>query len=170
MVRGSFQRPTRIPPPARWLTARAREPPRSSVYRRRRRPSEILRPPVQPVGLPLSTYRVTGAGCATRTMISVRQRRAEVEPRRALGATRGQIRVQFLAEALLLSVLGGIGGTLLGAGITALYAYSRQWPTVVPAWAMAGGLGATVLVGTLAGRYPAIRASRLPPTTALAGP
>ncbi|MER5332579.1 ABC transporter permease [Micromonospora sp. NPDC002717] len=122
------------------------------------------------LGLGAVALLVGGVGIANTMVISVLQRRAEVGLRRALGATRGQIRVQFLAEALLLSVLGGIGGTLLGAGITALYAYSRQWPTVVPAWAMAGGLGATVLVGTAAGLYPAIRASRLPPTTALAGP
>ncbi|MEU4643183.1 FtsX-like permease family protein [Micromonospora sp. NPDC023814] len=122
------------------------------------------------LGLGAVALLVGGVGIANTMVISVLQRRAEVGLRRALGATRGQIRVQFLAEALLLSALGGIGGTLLGVGITALYAYSQQWPTVVPAWAMAGGLGATVLVGTLAGLYPAIRASRLPPTTALAGP
>ncbi|MEU5938989.1 ABC transporter permease [Micromonospora sp. NPDC047548] len=122
------------------------------------------------LGLGAVALLVGGIGIANTMVISVLQRRAEVGLRRALGATRGQIRVQFLAEALLLSALGGTGGTLLGVGITGLYAYSRQWPTVVPAWAMAGGLGATVLVGTAAGLYPAIRASRLPPTTALAGP
>jgi putative ABC transport system permease protein len=121
------------------------------------------------LGLGAVALLVGGVGIANTMVISVLQRRTEVGLRRALGATRGQIRVQFLAEALLLSTLGGVGGTLLGAGITALYAYTRDWPTVVPAWAMAGGLGTTALVGTIAGLYPAIRASRLPPTTALAG-
>ncbi|MDO3705480.1 ABC transporter permease [Micromonospora sp. C28SCA-DRY-2] len=122
------------------------------------------------LGLGAVALLVGGVGIANTMVISILQRRAEVGLRRALGATRGQIRVQFLAEALLLSALGGVGGTLLGAGITALYAYSQEWPTVVPAWAMVGGLGATVLVGTGAGLLPAIRASRLPPTVALAGP
>lgn len=121
------------------------------------------------LGLGAVALLVGGVGIANTMVISVLQRRAEVGLRRALGATRGQIRVQFLAEALLLSALGGAGGTLLGVGITGLYAYSQQWPTVVPAWAMVGGLAATVLVGTVAGLYPAIRASRLPPTAALAG-
>lgn len=122
------------------------------------------------LGLGAVALLVGGIGIANTMVISVLQRRTEVGLRRALGATRGQIRAQFLAEALLLSALGGTVGTVLGVGITGLYAYSQQWPTVVPAWAMAGGIAATVLVGTIAGLYPAIRASRLPPTTALAGP
>jgi len=111
---------------------------------------------------------VGGVGIANTMVISVLERRAEVGLRRALGATRGHVRGQFLAESLLLSALGGVGGTLLGVGVTALYAYSRGWPTVVPAWAMTAGLAATLLIGAVAGLYPAVRASRLPPTVALA--
>ncbi|MFG2075724.1 ABC transporter permease [Nonomuraea maritima] len=111
---------------------------------------------------------VGGVGVANTMVISVLERRAEIGLRRALGATRGQVRTQFLAESLLLSALGGAGGVLLGAGVTTGYALSSGWPSVVPAWATAGGLAATLLVGAVAGLYPAVRASRLSPTEALA--
>ncbi|WP_455355227.1 ABC transporter permease [Streptomyces sp. SYSU K217416] len=111
---------------------------------------------------------VGGVGVANTMVISVLERRAEIGLRRSLGATRGQIRTQFLCESLLLSALGGIGGVLLGIGVTTGYATYQGWPTVVPAWAMAGGVGATLVIGGLAGFYPAVRAARLPPTEALA--
>ncbi|MDR8412701.1 ABC transporter permease [Nonomuraea sp. 3-1Str] len=110
---------------------------------------------------------VGGVGVANTMVISVLERRAEIGLRRSLGATRGQIRLQFLAESLVLSALGGLAGVLSGAAATALYARTQTWLTVVPLWAMAGGLAATVLVGAIAGLYPAIRAARLSPTEAL---
>ncbi|AUH40223.1 ABC transporter permease [Streptomyces sp. CMB-StM0423] len=113
---------------------------------------------------------VGGVGVANTMVISVLERRAEIGLRRALGATRGHIRTQFLAESLLLSALGGAAGALLGAGVTASYAASQSWPPVIPAWTLAGGLAATLTVGALAGLYPALHASRLSPTTALATP
>ncbi|MET9434711.1 ABC transporter permease [Streptomyces sp. NPDC006551] len=112
---------------------------------------------------------VGGVGVGNTMVISVLERRPEIGLRRALGATRGQIRTQFVTESLLLSVIGGLGGTVLGTLITALYALSRDWPTVVPVWATAAGVGATLLIGVIAGLYPAVRASRLAPTEALAG-
>ncbi|KOG08918.1 MULTISPECIES: ABC transporter permease [Streptomyces] len=112
---------------------------------------------------------VGGVGVGNTMVISVLERRPEIGLRRALGATRGQIRAQFVTESLLLSVIGGLGGTVLGTLITAAYALSRVWPTVVPVWATATGVGATLLIGMLAGLYPAVRASRLAPTVALAG-
>jgi putative ABC transport system permease protein len=57
---------------------------------------------------------------------------------------------------------------VLGAGVTAGYASYQGWPIVVPVWALAGGMGSTLVIGGLAGLYPAIRASRLSPTEALA--
>jgi putative ABC transport system permease protein len=122
------------------------------------------------LGLGAVALLVGGVGVANTMVISVLERRAEIGLRRSLGATRGQIRVQFLAESLLLSALGGIGGVVLGLGVTSAYATIQQWPTVVPAWAMLGGVGATLFIGALAGLYPAIRAARLAPTEALATP
>ncbi|MET7333788.1 ABC transporter permease [Nonomuraea sp. NPDC005650] len=113
---------------------------------------------------------VGGVGVANTMVISVLERRAEIGLRRSLGATRGQIRTQFLAESLLLSGLGGGGGILLGTGVTMGYALYSGWPSVVPAWATGGGLAATLAIGAVAGLYPAIRASRLSPTEALSTP
>ncbi|MGV9778072.1 ABC transporter permease [Streptosporangium sp. NPDC003464] len=120
------------------------------------------------LGLGAVALLVGGVGVANTMVISVLERRAEIGLRRSLGATRGQIRTQFLAESLLLSALGGAGGALLGTVVTSGYAVYRGWPTVVPPWAVLGGLAATLAIGTLAGLYPAIRASRLAPTEALA--
>jgi putative ABC transport system permease protein len=122
------------------------------------------------LGLGAVALLVGGVGVANTMVISVLERRAEIGLRRSLGATRGQVRTQFLAESLLLSMLGGAGGVLLGIAVTGGYAALQGWPTVVPAWATLGGVGATLLIGGLAGLYPAIRASRLSPTEALATP
>jgi len=113
---------------------------------------------------------VGGVGVANTMVISVLERRAEIGLRRSLGATRGQIRLQFLVESLLLAAIGGTGGVLLGIAVTGGYAATQGWPTVVPAWASVGGIAATLLIGALAGIYPAIRAARLAPTEALAAP
>lgn len=122
------------------------------------------------LGLGAVALLVGGVGVANTMVISVLERRAEIGLRRSLGATRGQIRTQFLAESLLLSAMGGLGGALLGVVVTGAYALYQVWPITVPAWATAGGLAATVLIGGLAGLYPAIRAARLSPTEALATP
>ncbi|MBL7495777.1 ABC transporter permease [Frankia nepalensis] len=122
------------------------------------------------LGLGSVALLVGGIGVANTMVISVLERRGEVGLRRALGATRGDIRDQFLAEALLLSTLGGLGGLVGGIGVTACYCVVQGWPTVVPSWAMLLALGATVLIGAVAGLYPATRASRLTPTEALTAP
>ena len=122
------------------------------------------------LGLGAVALLVGGVGVANTMVISVLERRAEIGLRRSLGATRGQIRLQFLAEALLLCALGGIGGVLLGVAVTTGYARTQRWPTVVPPWVMAGGIAATLVIGAVAGLYPAVRASRLAPTEALATP
>lgn len=113
---------------------------------------------------------VGGVGVANTMVISVLERRAEIGLRRSLGATRGQIRSQFLTESLLLSLLGGLAGVAIGGGVTVVYALTQNWTPVVPPWALGGGLGATLLVGCVAGLYPAARAARLSPTEALATP
>ena len=122
------------------------------------------------LGLGAVALLVGGVGVANTMIISVLERRSEIGLRRALGATRRHIRLQFLVESLLLSGLGGVGGCLLGLVVTGAYARSNGWPTVLPVWASTAGVGLTLAIGALAGVYPAVRASRLSPTEALATP
>ncbi|WP_046471604.1 ABC transporter permease [Allosalinactinospora lopnorensis] len=110
---------------------------------------------------------VGGVGVANTMVISVLERRSEIGLRRALGATRGQIRGQFLVEAMALSALGGVSGTVLGALVTAGYALSQGWLVAIPPWALVGGAGDPVPIGALAGLLPAVRAARTSPTRAL---
>ena len=119
------------------------------------------------LGLGAVALLVGAIGVANIMVISVLERRSEIGLRRALGATRGHIRTQFLAEAITLALLGGIAGIITGAAATAIYAQSKGWTTVIPTDAWAGGLGAAILIGALAGLLPAIRAARLSPTEAL---
>ncbi|WP_410614391.1 ABC transporter permease [Amycolatopsis sp. lyj-109] len=119
------------------------------------------------LGLGAVALLVGGVGVANTMVISVLERRPEIGLRRALGATRGQIRMQFLSESLLLSVLGGLGGVVLATAVITGYATYQDWPVVVPAWATVGGVLATLVIGAGAGVYPAWRAARLSPTDAL---
>ena len=100
-------------------------------------------------------------------LIGVLQRRREIGQRRALGATKGHIRVQVLAEAILLAVVGGAVGVGAGSAATAIYATTQHWAIVIPAVAWAGGFAAALAIGSLAGLLPALRAARLSPTQAL---
>jgi putative ABC transport system permease protein len=110
---------------------------------------------------------VGAIGVANVMAIAVLERRSEIGLRRALGATRADIAAQFLAESVLLSLVGGAAGIVLGAGATAVYASTRGWPVVVPATAWAGSIGLTLVVGVVAGILPAVRAARMSPTRAL---
>jgi putative ABC transport system permease protein len=100
-------------------------------------------------------------------LISVLERRSEIGLRRALGATRGHIRIQFLAEAILLAILGGVVGIGAGALATAVYAVTQGWTIVIPPLAWGGGFAAALLIGAVAGLVPALRAARMSPTEAL---
>jgi putative ABC transport system permease protein len=100
-------------------------------------------------------------------VISVLERRSEIGLRRALGATKGHIRTQFLAEAILLALLGGAVGVAAGALATAVYATTKGWAIVIPALAWGGGIAAALLIGAAAGLLPALRAARMSPTQAL---
>ncbi|WLQ42175.1 ABC transporter permease [Streptomyces laculatispora] len=119
------------------------------------------------LGLGAVALLVGGVGVANTMVISVLERRQEIGLRRSLGATRNAIRLQFLTESLLLSALGGAAGALLGVAATYGFARVQGWTAVVPPWSLAGGLAATLLIGVVAGLYPAVRASRLHPTVAL---
>jgi len=119
------------------------------------------------LGLGAVALLVGAIGVANIMVISVLERRSEIGLRRALGATKAQIRVQFLAEAILLALLGGAAGIGAGALATAIYASTKHWAVVIPALAWGGGIGAAIAIGAIAGLIPAIRAARLAPTDAL---
>jgi putative ABC transport system permease protein len=119
------------------------------------------------LGLGAVALLVGGVGIANVMVISVLERRSEIGLRRALGATRRHITVQFLCESLLLAGLGGIAGALLGALVTAISSTAQDQAVVVPPAAIAGGVAAALVIGALAGLYPSIRAARLSPTEAL---
>src|SRR5947209_11618072 len=119
------------------------------------------------LGLGAIALIVGAIGVANIMIISVLERRSEIGLRRALGATKNQIRGQFLTEAILLALIGGIIGIAAGALATAIYASTKGWATIIPPLAWAGGAGAAVAIGALAGLLPAVRAARLSPTEAL---
>ncbi len=119
------------------------------------------------LGLGAVALLVGAVGVANIMIISVLERRSEIGLRRALGATKGHIRTQFLSEAVLLGLLGGVVGVAVGAAATAVYAHTKHWATIIPTEAWAGGITASLLIGAIAGLVPALRAARLSPTQAL---
>jgi len=119
------------------------------------------------LGLGAVSLLVGAVGVGNVMLIGVLERRSEIGLRRALGATKGHIRLQFLSEAVLLSLLGGAAGVVTGAVATAIYASTQHWQVVVPTEAWAGGLAAALLIGAIAGLVPALRAARMAPTEAL---
>ena len=119
------------------------------------------------LGLGAVSLLVGAIGVGNVMLISVLERRSEIGLRRALGATKGHIRIQFLTEAILLASLGGTLGVGLGVAATATYAHTQHWATVIPPLAWAGGLASALAIGAIAGLLPAIRAARMSPTQAL---
>jgi putative ABC transport system permease protein len=119
------------------------------------------------LGLGAVALLVGAIGVANIMVISVLERRSEIGLRRALGASKGHIRIQFLSEAVLLALLGGAVGVGLGVLSTAVYASAKGWAAVVPVLAWGGGLGAALIIGAVAGLLPALRAARMSPTEAL---
>jgi len=119
------------------------------------------------LGLGAVALLVGGVGIANVMVISVLERRSEIGLRRALGATKRHITYQFLGESLLLAGVGGIAGVLLGSLVTAGWAAYEGWDTLVPLVALIGGVVAALLIGAIAGLYPALRAAGLSPTEAL---
>lgn len=119
------------------------------------------------LGLGAVALLVGGVGIANVMVISVLERRGEIGLRRALGATGRHISIQFLGEALLMAGIGGLGGVLLGSLVTAIYASSQGWDVLIPLVASVGGFVAALVIGAVAGLYPAMRAARVSPTEAL---
>lgn len=100
-------------------------------------------------------------------LVVVTERVPEIGLRRALGARRADILIQFLAEAIVLALLGGCLGILLGAGGAGAVRAFASIPATVGPWLALLGLGVSVVVGMSAGAYPAYRASSLAPIEAL---
>jgi len=119
------------------------------------------------LGLAAVALLVGAVGVANIMIIGVLERRSEIGLRRALGATKANIRTQFLSEAILLALLGGIVGVLAGILATAIYASTKDWAVVIPPLAWGGGLAAAIAIGAIAGLLPAVRAARMSPTEAL---
>jgi putative ABC transport system permease protein len=122
------------------------------------------------LGLGAIALLVGGIGIANVMVISVLERRSEIGLRRALGAARRHVAAQFLTESLVLATLGGVAGIVTGVGVTAAMAYVRHWSVLVPGTAIWGGVGVAIVLGTVAGLYPALRAARLSPTETLRMP
>jgi putative ABC transport system permease protein len=121
------------------------------------------------VGLALSAVAllVGGVGVVAIMMISVTERTREIGVRKALGATAGTIRWQFLVEATTLTSIGAIIGLLIGALLAWVIRTNSSIPAALPASIVITALAASAITGVAFGMLPAIRASRLDPVEAL---
>jgi putative ABC transport system permease protein len=119
------------------------------------------------LGLAGVALLVGGVGIANVMVMAVLERRAEIGLRRALGATRRHIGVQFVLEAVTLSALGGVLGTGIGAAVTVAYANRQGWLVDIPVSGLGVGVAAALALGALAGLYPALRAAHLDPAEAV---
>ncbi|MDQ6920456.1 MAG: FtsX-like permease family protein [Candidatus Dormibacteraeota bacterium] len=119
------------------------------------------------LGLGAVAVLVGGVGIANVMFVAVLERRPEIGLRRALGATRLHLGLQFLSESVLLAAVGGVAGVSLGALVTVAWAIGQSWTVVVPLPVLATGVLTASVVGGAAGLYPAVRAAGLPPSDAL---
>jgi putative ABC transport system permease protein len=110
---------------------------------------------------------VGGIGIANVMVIAVLERRGEIGLRRALGARRAHIGIQFLAESCLLASIGGTSGAILGGFATTIFAAVRHWDAVVPITALLLATASALAVGAAVGIYPALRAAKFPPAEGL---
>ena len=110
---------------------------------------------------------VGGLGIANVTLVSVLERTPEIGLRRALGAARRHIAAQFLLESTVTGLLGGIIGASLGVLVIVSVSAVREWTPVLEGWLPFAAVGLGALIGLIAGTYPALRAARTEPITAL---
>jgi putative ABC transport system permease protein len=110
---------------------------------------------------------VGGIGIMNIMLVSITERTREIGLRMAAGARSGDVAMQFLIEAVTLSVVGGFVGLVLGLLSARILGWSLGWPATVSAGAMALAIGIAALVGLVFGSYPARRASLLDPIQAL---
>jgi putative ABC transport system permease protein len=110
---------------------------------------------------------VGGIGIANIMLVSVVERTREIGVRKAIGATDGAILSQFLTEAIVVSLLGGVIGIAIGISLTFAIASGFKFPFVISVWAIGAGVLLALVVGLLAGVIPALNASRLDPIAAL---
>jgi len=122
------------------------------------------------VPIALASLFVGGIGVMNIMLVSVKERTPEIGIRRAVGATRRSILIQFLSEAMLLTGAGGLIGILTGLLLAFVFRWVVTFPAVVPVWAVVAGLLASLLVGLTAGLYPALQAARLDPIEAIRKP
>ncbi|NEN06633.1 ABC transporter permease [Diaminobutyricibacter tongyongensis] len=140
-----------------------------------RRPSDVLAARLEArntfvdlfVALAGVALLVGGVGIANIMVIAVFERRTEIGLRRALGARSRHVSVQFFLESILLSACGGVAGVALGAAVTWVVATVQGTPPVVSLGVAGPAVAATIVVGAVAGIYPAARAARLAPADAL---
>lgn len=121
------------------------------------------------VPIALASLLVGGLGVMNIMLVSVTERSAEIGIRRALGARKRDILMQFLIEAITLTGFGGIIGILFGLSVAFLIRLLISFPTVVPLWAIVSGFLTSIIIGLVAGIYPAVRAANLDPVVAMRG-
>jgi len=115
----------------------------------------------------LVSLGVGGIGIMNIMLVSVAERTKEIGIRMAIGAREGDILIQFLVEAVLLSLIGGLGGTLLGIGLIAVFASILEWPMTVQVGPLLVALFTSMMIGVVFGFFPARHAARMDPTQAL---
>jgi putative ABC transport system permease protein len=119
--------------------------------------------------VPVATVTLVAGGVGIMNMMlaNTNARIREIGIRKAMGATRGDIRLQFLAEAVIISLVGGVIGALVGIAMPLSVRYFTDYSVPISAWSVVVGLTAATLVGVIFGTYPASRAAQMNPVEAL---
>ncbi len=115
----------------------------------------------------LVTLAVGGVGIMNIMLANVRARVREIGIRKALGATRREIKLQFLAEAVIISLAGGAAGCVVGLAVPLSIRYFTNYDLPISAWSVLIALGSATLVGVIFGTTPATRAAQMDPVEAL---